>query len=152
MARYDIQAKRKNTNEEFTAWTETDNYKKAVGHVAYVEECGFLPNLVLSDEVKTLWGVLGEDEKGKEQTDAVLDKGFLLTGTVVNQILRSIDSRCRREINEGKKELEAASELETFSELDKERMVAALKGYTMAYEKIRKIISTRYARGDDNNG
>lgn len=39
--RYSIQAKRKNTNEAWTDWTNVDDYDAAVKHAARIEALGY---------------------------------------------------------------------------------------------------------------
>lgn len=41
MERYEIKAKRKDSNEPWTNWTKVNDYDRALHHVAHIEELGY---------------------------------------------------------------------------------------------------------------
>lgn len=88
MKRYDIKAKRKDRNEDWTEWTQANNYSDAIRHVVHVEELGFKAKVVPNKEVKALWDILGKDET--EKTDAILDAGFRLTSEIASEIASTV--------------------------------------------------------------
>ncbi len=85
MNRYNIKAKRKNVGEDWSEWTEVDEYGRALDHLEYVKSVGYDARLEVSSAVRKLWDILGEDET--ELTDRILDEGFCLRDGVVNNTL-----------------------------------------------------------------
>ena len=51
--RCSIFAKRKDTNESWTAWSETDDYNRAKEHAAYAEKVGYSAKIVVNEEKHT---------------------------------------------------------------------------------------------------
>ena len=52
--RYDVKAKRKDTNEKFTEWTSTNSLEEAERHAKRIEELGYLSQIIdkgATDEV-----------------------------------------------------------------------------------------------------
>ena len=48
--KYTVQAKRKNTDEPWTDWTDTNDYQQAVAHARRVEEAGYLANIFVREK------------------------------------------------------------------------------------------------------
>ena len=91
--RYCVKAKRKNTNEKWTEWTNVDNYSDAVRHACKVEEIGYAAKIVVKDKaVEELWAILGGSNRGVEQTDAILDAGFRKQSDVIREIVSEVDN------------------------------------------------------------
>ena len=89
--RYSIQAKRKNTDEEWSAWTESDNYRRAEHHAAYVEEVGYSSKIVAEKGIRKLWKILGDSPEAKDTADAIYDAGFRLKYKVAKKIFEDIE-------------------------------------------------------------
>jgi hypothetical protein len=87
MNRYNIQAKRKNS-EEWSEWTEVDEYGRALDHMERVKELGYDADLKVSSAVRKLWDILGENET--ELTDKILDAGFCLRDIAVSNTLDNL--------------------------------------------------------------
>ena len=106
--RYDVQAKRKNTDENWSEWTNVDNYSDAVRHACHVEELGYAAQIVVKDkDVEELRSILGGNSfQSAEYADAVLDAGFRKRSEVVREILSEVDTMidCHRngDIDDGK--------------------------------------------------
>lgn len=84
--RYTVQAKRRNTDEPWSDWTDTNNYRQAVNHACHVEEVGYLATIVVREkQVEELWDILGKNEH--EKVDAILDAGFRKQNEVAKDIL-----------------------------------------------------------------
>lgn len=90
MARYFIKAKRKNTNEKWTDWTNVDTYDEALRQVKHVFEVGFEGKLVPNSAVAKLWEILDEYENKVELTEQILDAGFCLRSITIPQLLYSL--------------------------------------------------------------
>lgn len=86
MNRYNIQAKRKNS-EEWSEWTEVDEYGRALDHMERVKELGYDADLKVSSAVAKLWELLNNDT---ELTDKILDAGFCLRDIAVSNTLDNI--------------------------------------------------------------
>ena len=91
MARYYLQSKRKDTDEEWSEWTNVNEYGQALKHLEKIKEAGYDGRLVPSKEVKLLWYFLGEKET--RLTDEILDAGFCLRNDTVNHALWNLKSR-----------------------------------------------------------
>ena len=115
--RYNIQAKRKNTDEEWSAWTEADNYRRAEHHAAYVEEAGYDSKIVAERGIRKLWKILGDSYEAKDLADAIYDAGFRLKDKVAKKIFEDIE-RFKVDIGEGV-EPEYILKKSTFLELKK---------------------------------
>lgn len=88
--RYTVQAKRRNTDEPWTDWVDTNNYQQAVNHACHVEELGYLATIVVRHkQVEELWDILGKNEH--EKVDAILDAGFRKQNEVAREIILQID-------------------------------------------------------------
>ena len=93
MKRYRIKAKRKNTKEPWSTWTEVDNYRQAEAHAEHVSEVGYLPKISINEKgVKELWGILANMGviNITEQADVIFDAGFRLKSAVVKEVTDSI--------------------------------------------------------------
>ena len=91
--RYDVQAKRKNSDERWSEWTSVDNYRAAEKHACRVEEAGYAAKIVVKDKaVEELWAILGGSNQAVKQTDAILDAGFRKQSEVIGEILCDIDT------------------------------------------------------------
>ena len=83
MNRYEIEAKRRNTDESFTAWTVANNYGKALAHEAHVENLGYEARIVTHPEVREMWDILSNVGGGvRVQADAIFDADFRKASTV----------------------------------------------------------------------
>ena len=88
--RYDVQAKRRGTDEKWTEWTKVDNYQKAVNHACHAEEVGYLAKVVVQEkQIEELWDILGKNEY--EKADAVFDAGFRKRSIVERDLILKID-------------------------------------------------------------
>ena len=90
--RYIVQAKRKNSNEKWSEWTNINNYREAVRHARHVDELGFDAKIVVKDKaVEELWAILGGSNQAVEQTDAILNAGFRKWSEVMREIMSDVD-------------------------------------------------------------
>lgn len=88
--RYTVLAKRKNTDEPWSDWTDTDNYQRAVHHACRAEEAGYCAKIIVREkQIEELLSILGMYEH--EKADAVLDAGFCKQNDVVREIILKID-------------------------------------------------------------
>lgn len=88
--RYTVKAKRKDSDELWTDWTDVNNYQRAVEHSCYVEEAGYLAKIVVNEkQVEELLEILGKEEY--EKVDAVLDAGFCNQTEVIRELILKID-------------------------------------------------------------
>ena len=92
--RYDVQAKRKNTDEKWSEWADTNNYREAVNHACHVEELGYAAKIVVRDEaVEELRNILGGNSfESADFADAVLDAGFRKQSEVIGEIMADLDT------------------------------------------------------------
>ena len=108
--RYEIKAKRKDRVEPWSAWTEADNYNRAVHHSVHAEELGYRSKIVVDSEVKALWDILGTTFDATEKTDAILGAGFRLTPVLAKEIFDSIYKQLDVLILQKEMELEVCEE------------------------------------------
>lgn len=105
MQRYNIVAKRRNRDEEFTEWTCADNWDKALYHKGYAEKVGYDAKIEVHSEVKKLWDVLGETNLSKDEiislTDKILDADFRKASTVKESTARKVFYEVKKVIIEG---------------------------------------------------
>lgn len=96
--RYIVQAKRRDTNEKWNDWTDTDNYQRALYHACRVEETGYLARIVVGDKsIEKLLDIVGRNEH--EKVDAILDAGFRKQSDVAREIFDDIERvMCATEI------------------------------------------------------
>jgi hypothetical protein len=88
--RYVVQAKRRDTNEKWSDWTDTNNYRQAVNQARHVEEVGYLAKIVVKEkQVEELWDILGKNEH--EKADAILDAGFRKQSEIAREIFEEIE-------------------------------------------------------------
>ncbi len=89
--RYCVKAKRKNTNERWTEWTNVDNYREAVRHSCRVEELGYAAKIVVQDKaVEELRGIFGNSYESADYADAVLDAGFRKQSEVIGEVMSDV--------------------------------------------------------------
>lgn len=90
--RYNVQAKRRNTTEKWTDWTDVDNYREAVNHACHVEELGYAARIVIKDKaVEELRDIFGNSFESAEIADAVLDAGFRKQSEVIREVITEVD-------------------------------------------------------------
>lgn len=99
--RYEVMAKRRNTNENYTAWTYGDNYAEAEKDRAHVDELGYEGKIFVRDRaVKELWEILRNFKVGQfpitKLTDIILDAGFAKREVM--------EAKMRREVEKAKAE------------------------------------------------
>lgn len=88
--RYIVQAKRRDTNEKWSDWTDTNNYQRAIHHACHIEEVGYLTKIVVKEkQVEELWDILGKNEH--EKADAILDAGFQKQNEIAREIFEEIE-------------------------------------------------------------
>ena len=93
MKRYCIKAKRKDTKEPWSVWTEVDTYRKAEEHAEHVQEVGYSSKITFNEKgVKELWGILARAGviNVTEQADVIFDAGFRLKSVVTKQVVNEI--------------------------------------------------------------
>ena len=93
MKRYCIKAKRKNTKEPWSTWTEVDNYRQAEQHAEHVTEVGYFSKISINEKgVKELWGILANMGviNVTEQADVIFDAGFCLRSVAAKQVASEI--------------------------------------------------------------
>ena len=93
MKRYCIKARRKNTKEPWSTWTEVDNYRQAEAHAEHVSEVGYFSKISINEKgVKEMWGILANMGviNITEQADVIFDAGFRLKSAVVKEVSESI--------------------------------------------------------------
>lgn len=99
MKRYNIEAKRRNTDEEWSSWAVAKNYYKALEHEAHVEEVGYEGRTVIHPEVKEIWAILGGDSGGvKVTTDKIFDAGYRKASTVRAETERRVTRKVAKHI------------------------------------------------------
>ena len=93
MKRYCIKARRKNTKEPWSIWTEVDNYRQAEEHAEHVSEVGYFSKISVNEKgVKELWSILAKAGviNITEQADVIYDAGFRLQSVVARQVASEI--------------------------------------------------------------
>ena len=91
--RYCVRAKRRNTKEKWSEWTNVDNYRDAVRHACHVEELGYAAKIVTRDKVvDELRSIFGNSFESADYTDALLDAGFCKRSDVVKEIMSELDN------------------------------------------------------------
>lgn len=92
--RYTVQAKRRNTHEPWSEWTNIDNYRDAVNHACHVEELGYAAKIVVKDEaVEELRSILGGNSfQSAEYADAILDAGFRKESEVIKEVMSEVNT------------------------------------------------------------
>lgn len=90
--RYSVKAKRKNTDEKWSEWTNVDSYRDAEKHACHVEELGYAAKIVINDTaVEELRGIFGNSYESAEFADAVLDAGFHKQSELIREVVSDID-------------------------------------------------------------
>lgn len=88
--RYDIVAKRRNTDESWSAWSNTNDYEAACRIAAHCEEVGYASKIVINEKsVEKLWEILGE--KGSKTADVILNSGFRMERDTARDIFAEIE-------------------------------------------------------------
>lgn len=93
MKRYCIKARRKDTKEPWSTWTEVDNYRLAEQHAEHVQEVGYSSKISANEKgVKELWKILAKAGviNVAEQADVIFDAGFRLQSVVTKQVANEI--------------------------------------------------------------
>ena len=122
--RYSIMAKRRDTNEEWTDWTEADTYEKAEEHARYCESVGYAAKVQADDALVELWGILGgKSYENAKTADAIYDAGFRKESAVVAKMAKRIDQffahairNCVKAIRDAKDEEDYKSVLDYTAE------------------------------------
>lgn len=99
MKRYCIKARRKDTKEPWSTWTEVDNYRQAEAHAEHVSEVGYFSKISVNEKgVKELWGILARAGviNITEQADVIFDAGFRLQSVVAKQVANEIFGKIYR--------------------------------------------------------
>ena len=90
--RYTVQAKRRNTTETWSEWTNVNNYRDAANHACKVEELGYAANILVNDKtIEELRSIFGNSYESADYADAVLDAGFCKRSVVVREIMNEVD-------------------------------------------------------------
>lgn len=90
--RYSVMAKRKDTNEEWTDWTEADTYEKAEEHARYCESVGYAAKVQADDDLVELWLILGgKTPDNTKKADEIYDADFRKASVVAAKIAKRID-------------------------------------------------------------
>ena len=91
--RYHVKAKRKNTDEKWSKWTNVDNYREAEKHACHIEELGYAAKIVVKDEaVLELRNIFGNSYESADYADAVLDAGFCKRSEIIREIMLDLDT------------------------------------------------------------
>ncbi len=99
MRRYDIEAKRKNTDEEWSAWATAENYYKALKRAEHVEKVGYEGRLLVHPEVREMWEILEDSYGGiKVTTDVIFDAGFRKASVVKEETTRAVTRKVAKKI------------------------------------------------------
>ena len=99
MRRYEIEAKRKNTKEDWSAWTSAEEYYRAKEHEAHVCELGYEGRTVVHPEVREIWAILGDDSGDvKVTTDKIFDAGFRKASVIREETERRVTREVSRAI------------------------------------------------------
>ena len=69
--RYRIQAKRKDTDEQWTEWTIVDDYDEAVKHFKQIEELGYSARIVDKSGIANVVKMLEEEYEKAQKLDYV---------------------------------------------------------------------------------
>lgn len=99
MIRYEIEARRRDTNEPWSAWNTADDYYKAIKYEAHAESLGYEARITVHREVLDIWAILGDDSGGvKVTTDKIFDAGFRKASTVREETERRVTREVSRAI------------------------------------------------------
>ena len=148
--RYEIKAKRKDRVEPWSAWTEADNYNRAVHHSVHVEELGYRSKIVVDSEVKALWDILGTSFEATEKTDEILGAGFRLTPVLAKEIFVEINKQLDFLIQKTEIELEVCEEKKR-----KTHKLVRLMQELASFNKVKKLLNdleSTYTEGDADDG
>lgn len=141
-ARYAVKAKRRSTNEPWSAWADVDNYYRAMHHLVKCEYAGYDAKLVIKEPaVEELWKLLSAEGDVKEKTDAILDAGFRKENVVAREIFARINDLLRAAITEAEEEKETAKEENQPDRII--RCIADLRIY-MQVKTILDVIENKY--------
>ena len=88
--RYNIDAKRRNTDEDWTAWNTATNFHKAERHAQYAVDVGYESRIVAEDGIKELWEILDRDCDAVDMADAIYDAGFRKREVVLKRFVKDI--------------------------------------------------------------
>lgn len=140
--RYAVKAKRRGTNEPWSAWTDVDNYYRAMHHTVKCESVGYDAEMVIKEPaVEELWKLLSEEGDIKEKTDAILDAGFRKESAVAKEIFARINELLRAVIAEVEEDKETAKEENQPDRLM--RCIADLRIY-LQVRSILEVIENKY--------
>lgn len=99
MKRYDIEAKRRDTDEEWSAWTTVNNYGRASEHVAKVEQIGYEGHIRIHPEIIEIWDILGENTLNiAEKTDAIFDADFRKASVIRKETTDKVTKKVAKKI------------------------------------------------------
>lgn len=99
MTRYEIEARRRGTNEPWSAWNTADNYARAEKYAAHAESLGYDARITVHREVLDIWAILGVEHGGRKETaDAIFDAGFRRASTVREETERHVTREVSRAI------------------------------------------------------
>ena len=91
MVRYEIMAKRHNTNEPWTSWTIANNYEEAAEHAKYVEDSGYIAKIKANEEVEKMRRVFSENSYHIDNIiDKLFDVGFRDSSVVAKTTTRKV--------------------------------------------------------------
>ena len=133
--RYDVQAKRRDSNEKWSEWTKVNSYREALKHAKHIMELGYLPNIVVKDvAVQELWEILDKGNEVMDSADAILDAGFCKQSKTAAEIFRRINE-CLHVVEKSldKEIFEANEEKQT------EKMLALI-GEKTVYRQVHSIL------------
>ena len=88
--RYNIDAKRRNTDEDWTAWNTATNFHKAERHAQYAVDVGYESRIVAEDGIKELWEILDQKIDAVDMADAIYDAGFRKREVVLKRFVKDI--------------------------------------------------------------
>lgn len=88
--RYNIEAKRKNTDEDWTAWNTATNFHKAERHAQYAVDVGYESRVVAEQGIQELWKILDNDYNAVDMADAIYDAGFRKKEVVLKKFVKDI--------------------------------------------------------------
>ncbi len=133
--RYVVQAKRRNSNEEWSEWTSLNNYREAVRHACHAEELGYAANIAVKDRaVEELRGIFGNSFESAEFADAVLNAGFRKQSDTAKEIFRSINE-CIHAVEKNIDE-----EMEKAKEEGQTEKMCTLIGDKAVYRQVHSIL------------
>lgn len=91
--RYNVRAKRRDTDEKWSEWTKVNSFRDAEKQVAKAENAGYSAKIEVTDKsVEELWKILENTFDSKDGADAILNAGFRKPNEVIEEFIRHFNN------------------------------------------------------------